>query len=229
MGEFAIKPLIKIASWVAVAIIVALNARMVMGEIGSMMESAGSSGWWIYVFIIPLVAAAGALLLFITVYPVISKTTHRTKGLHEEKLPLEFSAEKPFRKIAVAVDFSSKDQATISNAIAGGNAGTTFLLIHVVESAAALMMEKEARDHETEEDKAQLRSYAAALQQTGVAVSWELGFGKPSREIPRIVEKFGADLLVMGAHGHRGFRDLIFGETINTVRHRVSIPVLVVK
>ena len=32
----------------------------------------------------------------------------------------------------------------------------------------------------------------------------------------------------MGAHGHRGFQDLIFGNTINGVRHEVKVPVLVV-
>ena len=36
------------------------------------------------------------------------------------------------------------------------------------------------------------------------------------------------DLVVMGAHGHRGVKDLIFGNTINGVRHEVAAPVLVV-
>lgn len=37
------------------------------------------------------------------------------------------------------------------------------------------------------------------------------------------------DLLVMGAHGHRGMADLVHGETVSTVRHAVDIPVLVVR
>ena len=37
------------------------------------------------------------------------------------------------------------------------------------------------------------------------------------------------DLLVMGAHGHGGIKDLIFGNTINPVRHRLNIPILVVR
>jgi len=36
-------------------------------------------------------------------------------------------------------------------------------------------------------------------------------------------------LLVMGAHGHRAFKDLIFGTTLDAVRHNVKIPVLIVK
>jgi manganese transport protein len=36
------------------------------------------------------------------------------------------------------------------------------------------------------------------------------------------------DLIVMGAHGHRGMKDLLLGNTINAVRHEVDAPVLVV-
>ena len=35
--------------------------------------------------------------------------------------------------------------------------------------------------------------------------------------------------MAMGAHGHTGFKDLIFGTTINAVRHQVKVPLLVVK
>ncbi len=31
-------------------------------------------------------------------------------------------------------------------------------------------------------------------------------------------------MLVIGAHGHTGIKDLIYGETINTVRHELKIP-----
>ncbi|HNP97061.1 MAG TPA: universal stress protein [Cyclobacteriaceae bacterium] len=33
----------------------------------------------------------------------------------------------------------------------------------------------------------------------------------------------------MGAHGHNLIKDLIFGTTVDTVRHRVAIPVLIVR
>ena len=43
------------------------------------------------------------------------------------------------------------------------------------------------------------------------------------------VKDFGADLLVMGAHGHKGYMDWVLGSSINEVRHALDIPVLVVK
>jgi manganese transport protein len=43
------------------------------------------------------------------------------------------------------------------------------------------------------------------------------------------VRGFDADLLVMGAHGHLFWKDLIFGTTLGAVRHRVNIPLLIVR
>ena len=33
----------------------------------------------------------------------------------------------------------------------------------------------------------------------------------------------------MGAHGHKGIQDIVFGQTINGVRHDLDIPLLIVK
>lgn len=43
------------------------------------------------------------------------------------------------------------------------------------------------------------------------------------------MESEGIDLLVMGAHGHTFMGDVLFGSTVTPVRHRVRIPVLVVR
>ena len=55
-----------------------------------------------------------------------------------------------------------------------------------------------------------------------------MGFGDRAKEIVRLVKKGDAEMLVIGAHGHSGIKDIIYGETINTVRHELKIPVLVV-
>jgi manganese transport protein len=56
-----------------------------------------------------------------------------------------------------------------------------------------------------------------------------LGYRNRVSEIVRIVKLKEADMLVMGAHGHKGIKDYIFGETIESVRHQLEIPVLIVK
>jgi manganese transport protein len=66
------------------------------------------------------------------------------------------------------------------------------------------------------------------LLQKGFKAISLLGFKNPAKEIVRLVKESGADMLVVGAHGHRGFKDLIYGQTVNSVRHQLKIPVLMV-
>jgi len=35
--------------------------------------------------------------------------------------------------------------------------------------------------------------------------------------------------VIMGAHGHGGLKDLIFGTTISPVRHHLDVPMLIVR
>ena len=51
----------------------------------------------------------------------------------------------------------------------------------------------------------------------------------PQREIVRCAREIQPDLVIMGAHGHGGLKDLIFGTTINPVRHHLDMPILIVR
>jgi len=51
----------------------------------------------------------------------------------------------------------------------------------------------------------------------------------PKREIVRYAREIRPDLVIMGAHGHGGLKDLIFGNTINPVRHALELPMLIVR
>ncbi len=54
-------------------------------------------------------------------------------------------------------------------------------------------------------------------------------YGAPVEELAKMAEKEKVDLMVMGAHGHKLLGDVLFGSTVNPLRHRVRIPVLVVR
>ena len=56
-----------------------------------------------------------------------------------------------------------------------------------------------------------------------------LGFGTVAPELVRLARKEHVDLMVAGGHGHRGLSDLLKGQTIDTLRHGVAVPVLAVK
>lgn len=228
MGEFAIGPWLKTGAWLIAATIVTLNAKLVWDQVAEWLTEV-ENPLVIWLTVVPVAVACAALLLYILLQPFVSgaRTSH---ALPKHYQPVHYrTLEKPsYRRIAVALDFSEADQQVLHNALAIGAPGATFLLIHVVETAGALMMGREIRDFETSSDRKNLERYASDLRSKGYLVQAELGFGSPKRKIPELVKAFDADLLVMGSHGHRMVKDLILGTTINAVRHAVRIPVLII-
>jgi manganese transport protein len=142
---------------------------------------------------------------------------------------LEDTDTKPFRRIALALDFEKNDQKTIKYAMQLGNKNSSFILIHIVESVSARVMGDEARDYETRKDSDRLEEYVTLLKEKGYHAHGILGFKKRAEEIARIIKENDCDLLIIGSHGHKAAKDLIFGETINTVRHLIDIPVFIAK
>ncbi|HVI45672.1 MAG TPA: Nramp family divalent metal transporter [Chitinophaga sp.] len=228
MGQYAIKPIVKIISWAITALLVYLNIRMVYTE--AIGYIADNSNIWIDITII--IAGTGfiALLLITIIYPLISRyRLEASGGIHKPQISLG-ELEKPvYHRIAMALDFSNKDEQIITNAIAHGNAHTEYILIHIVESASAKYFGKESDDFETREDQEQLDTYIKLLKNRGIKAKGLLGFRHRAKEIARIVKDEQADFLVLGGHGHRGIKDWIYGETANQVRHFVKVPVLVVQ
>ena len=100
--------------------------------------------------------------------------------------------------------------------------------MHVVETVSATLSGNATDDEETRTDNERLQALASQLKLMGYTVETELGYQRRVNEIVRIVKKFNADILVMGAHRHTGLKDIVYGETVNQVRHKLSVPVLVV-
>ena len=73
-----------------------------------------------------------------------------------------------------------------------------------------------------------LGEFGRQLQLKGYKATTYLGYENRVKEIVKMVESYDAKLLVMGGHRHQGWKDYIFGETIESVRHKVKIPVLIV-
>lgn len=228
MGDFAIKPLTQVAAWIVTTILVYLNLRMLVAEVMGIFESPGNLTWKI---LIP-VGGAGflTLLVYITFFPLFHK--HKKIAsipMHKGTEGLQVLSVPEYKKIAVALDFGEHDATVLSHAIGQGKAGaSSYVLIHVVESASARFLGKDTDDFETHTDKERMDSYVHQLQGKGYQATGHLGFRDRAREIVRIVKETKADMLVIGGHRHTGVKDWIYGETINTVRHELSIPVLVV-
>jgi manganese transport protein len=227
MGEFIIKPIIKILAWIAALALVYLNVKLVVEEAAPFMAAPGHTGWKIIITIGSL--GAVALLGYISLHPWIQRQVRRkAPQLHPQPDALQDWTPPAFRRIAIALDFSEHDEKLLAYAAGQGGAAARYLLIHVVESVSAHLLGKESDDYETRKDQERLDRYRDILLEKGLQTDTVLGFRHRAREIARIAREEKADMLVIGSHGHRGLKDLVFGETVNAVRHELKIPVLVV-
>ncbi len=226
MGKFAIKPFTQIAAWIIASILIVLNIKMLLKEIIPFFELDAMMPKILIVFV---GLFFGFILLYILLFPFLRKKKILTPlEIHDAMEILPALTIPTYNNIAVALDFSANDHKIISYAIGQGKTEANYLLIHIVESASAKLLGEDSDDFETKKDKAQLESYAAQLNEKGFKASAELGFRNRVKEIVRIVTEKNADILVIGAHGHRGVKDILYGQTVNAVRHELKIPVLVV-
>lgn len=229
MKEFTVKWYVQALAWLSALIIVVLNARLVYGQISEWLKSSDNPAI-IWCTAVPIAVAAALLLIYIALMPFIRKRNQEDIIVPHAKSGLQKSVTvKAYQKIAVAIDFSKMDELNISHALMQGGKSGKYLLVHIVETAGALMMGQEIKDMETKSDKQNLQSYVDELIEMGYACEMKIGYGNPKKIIPEIVKDFNADLLVLGAHGHKGMKDLIFGTTVDAVRHQLNIPVLIVR
>lgn len=232
MGDFAIGPWIKSGAWIAAAFVVMLNIQLVWNELTHWMET--SDLLWLQLPVIITTMGAGLLLIYITLHPVLMKKYGPQKqvavtphGEYASDFRLETEAQ-TYRDIAISVDFSDQDHKAINQALSLGGNKATYHLIHVVESAGALLFGKEISDEESQKDQEKLHDYITRLQSAGFKALPVIGYGSPPKVIVRFVQDSQPEILVMGAHGHKTIKDLIFGQTVDYVRHHIDIPVLVV-
>jgi manganese transport protein len=227
MGEFAIGWKVKGLSWIVATILVYLNSHLVLDFATTFIEN--SNSLLLKVFLIAVIVFFAVLIVFITLYPLFRKRDEtKDADFHGALIELDLSHDLPVNKIAIAVDFSLSDAKLIKTAVQHAHQATEFIFIHIVESATAKYLADASDDEETRKDQIRLEKYAHALQAKGYQVNTSLGYGNRVNEIVRIVHSYNAQLLVMGAHKHQGWKDYIFGETIESVRHKVDIPVLIV-
>ena len=226
MGNFAIKPITQIASWLIASVLIFLNLKMLINEVMPILQQGALMPK------ILLVLAAllfGGILVYIILHPFINKNKKTNQILvHTADTHLTEISVPDHKKIAIALDFSDNDSKILSYAFGQGKPDTSYLLLHIVESASAKLHGTESDDYETRKDIERMESYVTQLTEKGHKVSGEVGYRNRVKEIVRIVKDNNADMLVIGSHGHTGLKDLIYGETVNAVRHELKIPVLVV-
>lgn len=227
MGKYAITPWVKILSWLVATVLVFLNIKMVTEACLPIFREEGNVG--LKMLLIGAAILFAWLFIMMIKIPVMKKRKSLANpAMHGEVVPLTNLEAPRIKHIAIALDFTGNDEKLIAFALSQGRHDAHYLLLHIVETAAARFFGEQADDAETRADLHRLEVYATQLKTLGYEVKIQLGYKNRVKEIVRIIREENADMLVMGAHRHKGLKDFLYGETVNQVRHKLSIPVLIV-
>ena len=240
MGSFATPIWGKVLAWGSALIIVALNANLVADKVVEWVKLASSSGRtvgpiplsWVVGFLLGSIClSALGLLAWVTIKPFIRPSP---KWTPEPSLELDWSdALRPRQvsRIAIALERGPGDSEILSRALALAEPGKTSLtLLHVVDTPMTRVYGSETADRETEADERYLAGLVEVLEQKGYQTRSILLYG-PDRA-SKLIKQLKAepvDLLVVGSHGHGLVHDLLFGQTVDKVRHGLSIPMLIAR
>ena len=231
MGEFASGWKLRVLGWTTAVIVVGLNIWLAIQTIGEWASGAGA--WAPVIWTICLLGCVGlfGLLLWITLQPWLSPTHSAAVRLGLERASAELVAIPQYRRILVPLDHSALDRLALSHAagLAARNHARLYLL-HVEEGVTSQLYGSDSSTAEVQAGREYLDTLVRSLSDLSIDVEAVIRHGSnPRREIVRYAREVQPDLLVMGAHGHGGLKDLIFGNTINPVRHRLNVPILVVR
>lgn len=137
-----------------------------------------------------------------------------------------------YKQILVALENSPADETIVEHVEGLARlTGSRLLLVHVADGwAARHFSELNLREsEEMQQDRAYLQQVETTLAVQGFEVEAILGLGDPATEICRIACERNVDLVAMATHGHRGVSDVIHGQTVDQVRHRLPMPVLLLR
>jgi manganese transport protein len=225
MGSFANRAWVKTLAWATAAVILGLNLWLVVDQTAPWVIAHPVGG----LLMAPALAAVFALLGWITFAGARPRLVVPEAATAAATVTADLPAPL-YRRILVPLDHSSRDRAAIAHAAYLSRLnGATLHLVHVEEGATSRLFGSLASDAEVHAGEEYFRGIVASLARQNIAAELTVTHGSsPKDEIVKLAREIRPDLIVMGAHGHRGVKDLVFGNTINGVRHEVDAPVLVV-
>lgn len=149
-----------------------------------------------------------------------------------------------YRRILVAIDFSSYSDAALNQAVfLARKIGASLTLVHVLPNVRSLLESATYaarvdflygqgnvfRAEVQQKSESQLKVLASELEANGLVVSYKTLLGAPYAEITRLViaEKF--DLVLIGTRGHSAWKQFLLGSTSQRLIRTCPASVWVVK
>jgi len=137
-----------------------------------------------------------------------------------------------YRNILIPLENSNADETILTHIKPLARmAGAKLLLVHVADGWVARNFQqlKLAESEEMKGDREYLGLRTRELTDEGFACDAVLALGEPSDEIIKLARERHVDLIAMTTHGHRFISDILYGATVDKVRHAVDVPVLLVR
>ncbi|RQR58854.1 universal stress protein [Burkholderia sp. Bp9126] len=143
-----------------------------------------------------------------------------------------------YKRILVAVDGSDTSRHAFDAALALAQShGAELQPFYVVENAAIYYNvpgydPSLLRDQLLEQGNDLAKEFTQSMQAIGVKGEARLGEATSIADVASLILEaataFGADLLVLGTHGRRGFRRLVLGSIAEQCVRHASLPVLLI-
>jgi manganese transport protein len=235
MGAFANRRWVQVLAWLVAAIIVVLNVRLVYLTIGEWLAAAGPHRDMVIMLVEPVLIGLLLLLAWMTFEPWLPRRLQRTGRAAiawTEPAPAPTGVTSPaYRTILVPLDHTERDRSAIAHAAAMARAhGAKLYLLHVEEGVTSQIYGSMSSTAEVQAGEKYLEGILERLRAQGIDVEVAVAHSRdPKVEIIRLAHQIKPDLLIMGAHGHKGIQDIVFGQTINAVRHNLDTPLLIVR
>lgn len=233
MGQFANRTWLRVLAWSTAALILVLNVWLMATSVRDWIESAGRWRGWLEFGLALLLTGLLVLLAWVILQPVLPRWIRRF-GRAPIELPKAVASNLPvplYQKILVPLDTTSRDREAIAHASALAKQHHAKLyLLHVEEGVTSQVYGPLSSTAEVEAGREYLAEIAKELENQQIPVEAVVRHSRdPKDAIVRYAEELNPDLVVMGAHGHKGLKDIVFGTTINAVRHKLKAPLLVVR
>ena len=232
MGEFASKIWVMVLAWTAASFITVLNLKYIYDLIIESLPLSNTQGILVKYLLIPISAFLLPLLLWLIVEPFFNKARISTIV---QRATASFAHgtikhTTGYKKVGMALEGKrEKDEQIYEGSIALiKTMKAEVYLINIVQSVTGHFMGELVADKDAFEMNEYLNTFAEKFKAEGIPSQIIIGGGEPQEEIIRIAKKENLELLIAGSHGHKFISDIIYGSTVEGVRHGVQLPVLAI-
>jgi len=233
MGKFRSKKVVEIVAWLASLVIIILNTKLILDTISENITAPTMLGIFTRFFLIPAIVVLLPLLTYLLLEPFL-KTDKITKIIYGKKkdfsVALANNNTTGLKKIGIALEGNKErdEQIILSVLPIIKPLKSAVFLMHIVQTVTGHFIGEMVEDDQTLKMRDYLNEFAEHLEKEGLPVQTIVSGGEPQNEIIKIARNQNLELIIAGSHGHKFISDLIYGSTIDGVRHALKLPVLAI-